>query len=86
LLGLRRRSVNLVRGNICLELETLRRAEQARGAWKAPMTQAGEFVHEEIEHVRSGKHGAGSMKQVIAIGLSKARRAGINVPPPRRRR
>jgi hypothetical protein len=50
------------------------------------MTQAGEFVREEIEHVRSGKHGARSMKQVIAIGLAKARRAGINVPRPRRQR
>jgi hypothetical protein len=66
------------------ELETLRRAERARRAGKAPMTQAREFVREEIEHVRSGKHGARSMKQVIAIGLSKARRAGINVPAPRK--
>lgn len=64
--------------------ETLHRAEQARREGKAPMTQAGEFVREEIEHVRSGKHGAQSMKQVIAIGLSKARRAGIKVPPPRK--
>ena len=68
------------------ELETLRRAERARRQGKAPMTQAGEFVREEIEHVRSGKHGARSMKQVIAIGLAKARRAGINVPRPRRQR
>jgi hypothetical protein len=67
------------------EPETLRRAERARRAGKAPTTQAGEFVREEIEHVRSGKHGAQSMKQVVAIGLSKARRAGINVPPPRKR-
>ena len=68
------------------EPETLRRAERARREGKTPMTQAGEFVREEIEHVRSGKHGARSMKQVIAIGLSKARRAGINVPRPRRQR
>ena len=66
------------------ERETLRRAKQARLAGKAPMTQAGEFVREEIAHVRSGKHGAQSMKQVVAIGLSKARRAGIKVPPPRK--
>jgi len=66
------------------EPETLRRAELARRRGKSPMTQAGEFVREEIEHVRSGKHGARSMKQVIAIGLSKARRAGINVPKPRK--
>jgi hypothetical protein len=67
------------------EPETLRRAERARREEKAPMTQAGEFVREEIEHVRSGKHGARSMKQVIAIGLSTPR-AGINVPRPRRQR
>lgn len=47
---------------------------------KAPSTQAGEFVHEEIEHVRDGEHGARSTKQAIAIGLSKARRAGVKVP------
>ena len=66
------------------ELKTLVRAERARRRGKSPMTQAGEFVREEIEHVRSGKHGAQSMKQLIAIGLSKARRAGIKVPPPRK--
>lgn len=49
---------------------------------KSPSTQAGEFVREEIEHVRQGKHGARSPKQAIAIGLSKARRAGVNLPPP----
>ncbi len=51
---------------------------------KAPSTQAGEFVHEEIEHVREGKHGARSAKQAIAIGLSKARRAGVKLPPPKK--
>jgi hypothetical protein len=49
---------------------------------KRPTTAAGEFVHEEIEHVRQGKHGARSTKQAIAIGLSKARRAGVPLPPP----
>jgi hypothetical protein len=49
---------------------------------KSPSTQAGEYVREEIEHVRDGKHGARSAKQVIAIGLSKARRAGVKLPPP----
>jgi hypothetical protein len=49
---------------------------------KSPSTQAGEYVREEIEHVREGKHEARSAKQVIAIGLSKARRAGVNIPPP----
>jgi len=67
------------------ERQTLRRAERARRQGKAPMTQAGEFVREEIEHVRSGRHGARSMRQVVAIGLSKARRAGIDVPRPRER-
>ena len=51
---------------------------------KSPTTAAGEFVHEEIEHVRQGKHGARSAKQAIAIGLSKARRAGVPLKPPRR--
>jgi uncharacterized protein DUF6496 len=51
---------------------------------KAPSTQAGEFVHEEIRHVRRGKHGARSTKQAIAIGLSKARRAGVPLKPPKR--
>jgi hypothetical protein len=62
------------------ERETLRRARRDRRQGKAPSTQAGEFVREEIEHVRRGKHGARSTKQAIAIGLSKARRAGVNVP------
>src|SRR5262245_469902 len=61
---------------------TLKRARQAKRAGRAPSTQAGEFVHEEIEHVREGKHGARSTKQAIAIGLSKARRAGVDLPPP----
>jgi len=49
---------------------------------KSPSTQAGEFVRKEIESVRAGEHGARSAKQVIAIGLSKARRAGVKLPPP----
>jgi hypothetical protein len=65
------------------ERETKRRAQRAKREGKAPSTQAGEFVREEIEHVRRGKHGARSTKQVIAIGLSKARRAGVKLPPPR---
>jgi hypothetical protein len=66
------------------ERETLERAEQDRREGKAPSTQAGEFVREEIEHVREGKHGARSTKQAIAIGLSKARRAGVRLPAPRK--
>ena len=66
------------------EKRTLERARKAKRQGKAPTTQAGEFVREEIEHVREGKHGARSAKQAIAIGLSKARRAGIKVKPPKR--
>src|SRR2546429_4378300 len=64
------------------EKETLKRARQDKRAGKAPTTQAGEFVREEIHHIREGKHGARSAKQAIAIGLSKARRAGIKLRPP----
>jgi hypothetical protein len=64
------------------ERKTLQRAMRDKRAGKAPSTQAGEFVREEIEHVREGKHGARSTKQAIAIGLSKARRAGVDLPPP----
>jgi hypothetical protein len=62
------------------EKETVERAQKAKQEGKAPSTQAGEFVHEEIEHVREGKHGARSTKQAIAIGLAKARRAGVKLP------
>ncbi|HZJ37615.1 MAG TPA: DUF6496 domain-containing protein, partial [Chthoniobacterales bacterium] len=58
------------------EKQTVKRAQRAKREGKAPSTQAGEFVREEIRHVREGKHGARSTKQAIAIGLSKARRAG----------
>src|SRR5579872_5133122 len=61
--------------------KTLERAARDARESKAPSTQAGEFIHEEIQHVREGKHGARSTKQLIAIGLSKARRAGIKLPP-----
>ena len=66
------------------EKKTLERARKAKREGKAPTTQAGEFVREEIEHVREGKHGARSTKQAIAIGLSKARRAGVKLKPPKR--
>ena len=66
------------------EKKTIERAKQAKREGKAPTTQAGEFVHEEIEHIREGKHGARSAKQAIAIGLSKARRAGVDLPPPKK--
>lgn len=64
------------------EKETIERAREDKREGKAPSTQAGEFVREEIEHIREGKHGARSTKQAIAIGLSKARRAGVELPPP----
>ena len=66
------------------EKETLERAKKDKAEGKAPSTQAGEFVREEIEHVREGKHGARSTKQAIAIGLSQARRAGVKLPPPKK--
>jgi Family of unknown function (DUF6496) len=66
------------------EKETLERAEEDKREGKSPSTQAGEFVREEIEHVREGKHGARSTKQAIAIGLSKARRAGVKLAPPKK--
>src|SRR5256885_11918064 len=66
------------------ERETIERAREDAREGKAPTTQAGEFVREEIHHVREGKHGARSPEQAIAIGLSKARRAGVRVPTPRR--
>jgi len=62
--------------------ETLERAADDKAEGKSPSTQAGEFVREEIEHIREGKHGARSTKQAIAIGLSKARRAGVDLPEP----
>jgi hypothetical protein len=62
---------------------TLKRAGRAKRQGKAPSTQAGEFVREEMEHIREGKHGARSAKQAIAIGLSKARRSGVKLPPPK---
>ena len=64
------------------EKETLERAARDRRAGKSSSTQAGEFVREEMHHIREGKHGARSTKQAIAIGLSKARRAGVDLEPP----
>jgi len=63
---------------------TLQRARRDKREGKSPGTQAGEFVREEMDHVRAGKHGARSPQQAIAIGLSKARRAGVKLPPPRK--
>lgn len=65
------------------EKETIERAKQDEKEGKAPSTQAGEFVKEEMDHIREGKHGARSTKQAIAIGLSKARRAGVKLAPPK---
>jgi hypothetical protein len=62
--------------------ETIKRAREDAREGKSPSTQAGEFVREEMHHVREGKHGAASTKQAIAIGLSKARRAGVKLEAP----
>jgi hypothetical protein len=66
------------------EKKPIERAREAEAEGKPSSTQAGEFVHEEIEHIREGKHGARSTRQAIALGLSKARRAGVKLPPPSR--
>ncbi len=63
--------------------QTIERARRDKRQGKSPSTQAGEFVHEEIEKIRHGKHGARSPQQAIAIGLSEARRAGVDLPPPK---
>jgi hypothetical protein len=63
--------------------ETLERVEEDKREGKAPSTQAGEFIREEMHHIREGMHGARSAKQAIAIGLSKARRAGVDLPQPK---
>jgi hypothetical protein len=63
---------------------TVEKAREAKRAGKAPTTQAGEFVREEIHNIRRGEHGARSPEQAIAIGLSKARRAGVDLPPPKK--
>lgn len=66
------------------EKATLERARRDKAEGKSASTQAGEFVREEMEHIREGKHGARSTKQAIAIGLSKARRAGVDLKPPKK--
>ena len=66
------------------EKKVIERAREDAREGKAPSTQAGEFVREEMEHIREGKHGARSAKQAIAIGLSKARRAGVKLAPPKK--
>src|SRR5580698_1298066 len=62
---------------------TIEKARQDAEEGKSPSTQAGEFVHDEIDRIRKGEHGARSAKQAIAIGLSEARRAGVKLPPPK---
>jgi hypothetical protein len=64
------------------EKKTIERAKKDKAEGKAASTQAGEFVREEMDHIREGKHGALSPQQAIAIGLSKARRAGVDLKPP----
>jgi hypothetical protein len=76
--------VRWIRSSLCRKKKTIERARRDKREGKAPTTQAGEFIREEMEHIREGKHGARSTKQAIAIGLSKARRAGVELPPPRK--
>src|SRR5262245_30711960 len=64
------------------EKDVITRARRDKREGKAPSTQAGEFIREEMHHIREGKHGARSSKQAVAIGLSKARRAGVELRPP----
>src|SRR5256885_7912744 len=74
-------STSIFSARCCMpEKETLERARRDKAQGKSPSTQAGEFVREEIHHVREGKHGARSTAQAVAIGLSKARRAGVKIP------
>src|SRR5713101_7482144 len=75
-----------MKGVLMPDKETLERAEEDKREGKSPSTQAGEFVREEMDHIREGKHGARSTKQAIAIGLSKARRAGVKLSPTKRGR
>jgi hypothetical protein len=78
-----RHGINL-RRILMPERETMERARRDKRQGKAPTTQAGEFIREEMHHIREGKHGARSSRQAIAIGLSKARRAGVELAPPQR--
>lgn len=66
--------------------QTIEKALKDKQAGKSPTTQAGEFVHDEIDKIRHGEHGARSVQQAIAIGLSEARRAGVDLPPPKKGR
>src|SRR5689334_23932803 len=72
------------RRTVMPDRKTMERAAEDRRRGKSASTQAGEFVREEFEHIREGKHGARSPKQAIAIGLSKARRAGVDLRPPKK--
>jgi Family of unknown function (DUF6496) len=77
-------SQNLDRSSAMPRKETIKKARQDKRAGKSPSTQAGEFVREEIDRISHGEHGARSPQQAIAIGLSEARRAGVDLPPPRK--
>ena len=78
--------VRFSKGLSMAEKDVIERAHRDAQEGKSPSTQAGEFVREEIEHVREGKHGARSVQQAIAIGLSKARRSEVKLPPPKKGR
>jgi hypothetical protein len=76
--------ISIGKGNTMPDELTIQRAREDKREGKSPTTQAGEFVREEMHHIRQGKHGARSTKQAIAIGLSQARRAGVDLPPPKK--
>src|SRR5215510_2724655 len=77
-------TLNLIRRKSCRKNKLWRESRKDKRKGKSASTQAGEFVREEMHHIREGTHGARSTKQAIAIGLSKARRAGVNLPPPKK--
>src|ERR1043165_8094875 len=81
-MGVARRARLGQREEIMPERQTIERAREDARQGKSPSTQAGEFVREEMHHIRAGKHGARNSKQAIAIGLSKARRAGVKLSAP----
>ena len=73
-----------IKSSLMPDKQTIDKAKKDAAEGKSPSTQAGEFVHDEIEKIRQGEHGARNTKQAIAIGLSEARRAGVKLPPPKR--
>jgi hypothetical protein len=61
--------------------KTIDKAKRDKAEGKSASTQAGEFVHAEMDKIRKGEHGARNTKQAVAIGLNEARRAGVGLKP-----